>query len=194
MSEDIQSRLDTLVERLNNAYDGIGHNSGRPYIYFVYLINQEPTLLRMMREQLRNNAHLALHWIDVLPLTIQCLEGQEERRQQLLDKPRTQKSTVDSIVALWKERIYAAIIDALSETQVDKRPVIVLNGLAALHPLTNPSALMEYIADKPPRNPYNRTIIPIVVFIPGSRPPLGSRQYYFLDLEPQLDFYRGEEI
>jgi hypothetical protein len=148
----------------------------------------------MMREHLRNNAHLVFHCLDILPLTIQCLEGQEERRQELLDKPRTQKSTADSIVALWKERIYAVIIDALSGAQVDQRPVVVLYGLAALHPLTNPSALMEYIADNPPRNPRNGTIIPIVVFIPGSRLPLGSRQYYFLDLEPQLDFYRGEEI
>jgi len=194
MNEDIQIRLDDLIKRLQTAYDGIGHNSGRPYVYFVYPSKQESTLQRMMREQLRNNTHLFFHCLDLLPLTIQCLEGQEERRQELLDKPRTQKSTVDSIVALWKERIYAVIIDALSEAQIDKRPVVVLYGLAALHPLTNPSVLMEYIADKPPRNPHNGTIIPIVVFIPGSRPPLGSRQYYFLDLEPQLDFYRGEEI
>lgn len=195
MSEEIQLRLETLVERLQTAYDGIGHNSGRPYIYFVYPQKQECMIERMIDQQLRSNARLTIHHLDILPLTIQCLAGQEERRQQLLDKPRTQKSALDSITLLWKENIHTAITDALVGTKENERPVVVLHGLAALYPLTNPSALMEYIADKPPRNPNNTTIIPIVILVPGSRPPLASRQYYFLDQEGlQLDFYRGEEI
>lgn len=195
MSENIQLRLEALLERLQTAYDGIGHNSGRPYIYFVYDQKQECLIRRMICEQLRTNAQLTFHHLDMLRLTIRCLEGQEEQRQQLLDRPRTKKSALDSIVLLWKDSIHTTITAALASTQPHERPVIVLHGLAALYPLTNPSALMEYIADQPPRNPHNATIIPIVILVPGSRPPLASHQYYFLDQERLLlDFYRGEEI
>lgn len=195
MSDKIEERLEALLERLQTAYDGIGYNSGRPYIYFVYSQQQECMIELLVRQQLRSSAQLTVHHLDILPLTIQCLAEQEERRQQLLDKPRTQKSTHNSITLLWKESIHTAITAALAGTQENERPVVVLHGLAALYPLTNPSALMEYIADKPPRNPQNATIIPIVILVPGSRPPLANRQYYFLDQEGlQLDFYRGEEI
>ena len=87
MSEELQQRLDVLMYRLRTAYDGIGHSSGRPYVYFVYPPEQERAMQRMVDDQLRSDAKLTFHHIDLLPLTIQSLVGQEERRQQLLNDP-----------------------------------------------------------------------------------------------------------
>ena len=54
---------------------------------------------------------------------------------------------------------------------------------------------MEFLAEQEPRNPRTTTIVPIVLLIPGIRPPQTSRRYLFLGQERlRLDFYRGEEM
>jgi len=71
----------------------------------------------------------------------------------------------------------------------------VLYGLAALHPLGNPTNLMEAVAEQEPRDPTTNKIVPVVLLVPGTHPPQTSRTYLFLGLEnEQLSFYRGEEI
>ena len=196
MSEELQQRLDVLIYRLRTAYDGIGHSSGRPYVYFVYPPEQERTVQRMVDEQLRSDTMLFFHHVDLLPLTIKSLAGQEERRQQLLNDPLKQSSTTEAIMRLWARTLNRNITTRLEETvQQERRPVVVLRGLAALHPLGNPTALMEFLAEQEPRNPKTDTIVPIVLLIPGIRPPQTSRRYLFLGQERlRLDFYRGEEM
>ncbi|HEY3020159.1 MAG TPA: hypothetical protein VGJ32_08205, partial [Solirubrobacteraceae bacterium] len=51
---DLAERLGYLLERLRTVYDGIGHSSGRPYVYFVYPPDQERALRRLVDEQLRD--------------------------------------------------------------------------------------------------------------------------------------------
>ena len=196
MSDELQQRLDVLMYRLRTAYDGIGHSSGRPYVYFVYPPEQERTVQRMVDEQLRSDKMLFFHHIDLLPLTIKSLAGQEERRQQLLNDPLKQSSVTEAIIRLWARTVSREITMRLEETvQQERRPVVVLRGMAALHPLGNPTALMEFLAEQEPRNPVSNTIVPIVLLIPGIRPPQTSRRYLFLGQERlRLDFYRGEEM
>ena len=97
---------------------------------------------------------------------------------------------------LWARTLSREIAIKLEETaQQAKRPVVVLHGLAALHPLGNPTALMEFLAEQETRDPSTNTIVPIVLLIPGIRPPQTSRRYLFLGQERlRLDFYRGEEM
>jgi hypothetical protein len=196
MSEELQQRLDVLIQRLRTAYDGIGHSSGRPYVYFVYPPEQERAMRRMVDEQLRSDSTLFFHLIDLLPLTIQSLAGQEERRQQLLNDPLKTNSVTEAIMRLWARTISRDIMTRLEATRAEGgRPVVVLCGLAALYPLGNPTVLMEFLAEQEPRNPGNNTIVPIVLLIPGVRPPQTSRRYLFLGQERlRLDFYRGEEM
>lgn len=196
MSEELQQRLDVLIYRLRTAYDGIGHSSGRPYVYFVYPPEQERAMRRMVDEQLRSDTTLFFHLIDLLPLTIQSLAGQEVRRQQLLNDPLKTNSVTEAILRLWARAISRDIMARLEATPAEKgRPVVVLCGLAALYPLGNPTVLMEFLAEQEPRNPGNDTIVPIVLLIPGVRPPQTSRRYLFLGQERlRLDFYRGEEM
>jgi hypothetical protein len=196
MSEELQQRLDVLLYRLRTAYDGIGHSSGRPYVYFVYQPEQERAVQRMIDEQLHSDKTLCFHHVDLLPLTIKSLAGQEERRQQLLNDPLKQSGTSEAIMRLWSRTLSREITTKLEETaQKGKRPVVVLRGLAALHPLGNPSALMEFLADQELRDPRTDTIVPVVLLIPGIRPPQTSRRYLFLGQERlRFDFYRGEEM
>ena len=194
MNTDIQQRLDYLVDRLRSTYDGIGHSSGRPYVYFVYQSSLESTICRLVEEQLQSDTHLTFHHIDILDLTIESLAGQEAQREALLNDPKKTNSTT-GIVRLWARRTTSAITTYLENTQVGERPVIVLRGLAALHPLSNPTMLMEFMAEKEPRNPVTNSIVPIVLLIPGTRLPQTSHVYLFLD-QPRfrLNFYRGEEL
>ncbi len=96
---------------------------------------------------------------------------------------------------LWARTLSRDITARLESAQQEGRPVVVLQGLAALHPLGNPTALMEFLAEQEPRDPRTNTVVPIVLLIPGVRPPQTSRRYLFLGQERlRLDFYRGEEM
>lgn len=194
MKEELQARFDYLIDRLRIAYDGIGHSSGRPYIYFVYHPTLELEVRRMVTEYMRNNAELSFHHIDLLPLTVESVADQEMRIQGFLADPQRKKEAVDAIVHLWTRVLLQKIALELENTEA-QHPVIVLSGLAALHPLSHPRMLMEFLAQNEPRNPRTHAIVPIVVLVPGTRPPQMSRCYYFLGQERLLlDFYRGEEI
>src|SRR5436309_9568963 len=115
MSDELQQRLDVLLYRLHTAYDGIGHSGGRPYVYFVYPPEQERTVQRMIDEQLRSDTALCFHHVDLLPLTIKSLTGQEERRQQLLNDPHKQSSTAEAIMHLWARTLSRDITTKLEE-------------------------------------------------------------------------------
>jgi len=150
----------------------------------------------MVDEQLRSDTTLFFHHVDLLPLTIKSLAGQEERRQQLLNDPLKQNSMTEAIMRLWARTVTRDITTRLEETvQQERRPVVVLRGMAALHPVGNPTTLMEFLAEQEPRHPRTTTIVPIVLLIPGLHPPQTSRRYLFLGQERlRLDFYRGEEM
>src|SRR6266702_2530765 len=154
MSDELQQRLDVLMNRLHTAYDGIGHSSGRPYVYFVYPPEEERAVQRMIDEQLRSDTTLCFHHIDLLPLTIKSLTGQEERRQQLLNDPLKRSSTAEAMMRPWARTRSREITRRLEDAvQQERRSVVILRGLAALHPLGNPTALMEFLAEQEPRDP-----------------------------------------
>ena len=190
----LTQRLEYLVERLKTTYEGIGHSSGRPYVYLVYPPDQELAMRRLADECLVNSDELCYHHIDLLPLTIDSLAGQEERREQLLSDAGHATNAAQSVLRLWARRVGQAVEDWLSATECG-RPVVVLRGLASLHPLGNPTTLMEQIAEKEPRDPVTGRVVPFVLLVPGLRPPGTSRTYGFLGREDlHLEFYRGEEV
>jgi hypothetical protein len=101
MMADLGKRLETLLEVLRTRYDGIGHSSGRPYVYFVYPPEQERQTRRLIEETFLPQATLQFHHIDLLPLTIKSLAGQEERRRALLEDPNKRDGARDSIMRIW---------------------------------------------------------------------------------------------
>lgn len=191
----LSDRFEYLLNRLRTAYDGIGHSSGRPFVYFVYAPDQERAVRRLADQYLRDEPTLCFHHIDLLQLTIQALQGQEVRRQELLSDPTKASGAAASIMRRWAGELRQAMAACLAETSAGPRPVFVLSGLAALHPLGTPSVLMEHLAEREVRDPHTGYIAPIVILTPGLRVPGTSRRYLFLGLERlSLELYRGEEM
>lgn len=187
-------RLDVLLDRLRTSYDGVGHSSGRPYVYYIYPPESERAVGRLVEDTLLSDDRLCFHHIDLLPLTIAAINGQEDKRRDLLLTP-TVTSAAGDILRLWTRRLLKAVEGALAAPATSGKPVVVLRGLAALHPLSNPTTMMEGIAEHEPRDPATNRIVPIVLLVPGTRPAQTSRTYRFLNLESHtLNFYRGEEI
>jgi len=199
---EVEERLHYLIERLQTAYASIGHSSGRQNIYFVYPPEQERILRRLAGEHLRSGGGLCFHHVDLLDVTIDALADQEARRQDLLNDPNRGAGAAESILRLWARAVTRVIADALttcegteSSAMPGGRPVVVLHGLAALHPLGNPTSLMEAVAEQELRDPGSGRAIPVVLLVPGLRPPGSSRTYLFLGREDlSLQFYRGEEV
>jgi len=126
---------------------------------------------------------------------MKSIAGQEDKRRELLNDPARATSAAQAIVRLWARKLSQEIHEKLANPTSQGRPVMVIEGLAALHPLGNPTSLMEALAEQEPRDPTTDLVIPIVLLVPGIRPPQSSRRYLFLDLDDlRLDFYRGEEI
>lgn len=191
----LEERFDTMLARLDEAYDGIGHSSGRPYLYFVYPPDKDQYIRKLADDRMHNGAGLHFIHIDLVRLTIESLAGQEERRAELLNDPVKGANARTSIVRLWARRLAKEIEASLEDLDPGKRPVVVLRGVAALHPLGNPTSLMESVAESEPRNPHTGHTIPVVLLVPGTHPPQASRTYYFLGLpDARLTFYRGEEM
>jgi hypothetical protein len=196
MSSDLlETRFLAMLHRLADVYDGVGHSTGRPYLYFVYDPAQEQAVRRLADEHMSGEPTLAFLRIDVLPLTIQSLAGQEARRQELLSDPVRGEGANVSIVRLWARRLQGIIDERLAAHTSDARPVLVLEGVAALHPLGDPTMLMEELAEHEPRDPRSGKVVPFVILVPGTHPPQASRTYCFLGREDlRLTFYRGEEM
>ncbi|MEI6043486.1 MAG: hypothetical protein WCS37_03735 [Chloroflexota bacterium] len=195
MNDYISERLELLLERLRTTYDGIGHSSGRPYVYFIYEPGREREVRRRVGERFQSDEDLSFHYVDFLNITMKAIAGQEDRRRELLNDPSKAGSSAQAIVRLWAKKLSQEINERLVSPATAGRPVMILQGLAALHPLGNPTSLMEALAEQEPRDPKTGLVVPIVLLVPGSRPPQSSRRYLFLDLENlRLDFYRGEEI
>lgn len=191
----LEERLTQLKNRLRTAYDGIGHSHGRPYIYLVYPPAQELVLRRLVADELRDEPTLTYYHLDVLSIVLRSTQGQEPRREALLNDPRTSGEARHSLVRLWAKRVSQAISSRVATLPPPGRPVVVLRGLAALHPLGSPTGMMEELAEQEPRNPATGQMLPIVLLVPGIRPPQTSRRYLFLGQEQlSYEFYRGEEV
>lgn len=192
---ELQQRFDMLLARLRTTYDGIGHSSGRPYVYYVYPPEREQMVFRMVDDAtVGPTGDLAFIHVDLLPLVVQATAGQETSREDLLRGEKGDGSAAQSIVRLWANTIRRRSVQQLAEVPPGLRPVIVFRRLAALHPLGNPTGLMELLAEKEIRDPHTDAVVPIVVLVPGTQPPQTSRTYDFLGLEGlRLTFYRGEE-
>jgi len=191
---DLTVRLDQLKRRLDTAYDGIGHSHGRPYVYFIYPPEQERAVFRLADDELRSTSSLTFYHLDALPIVMQSTSTSDQRRETLLNDTKKGKSAAASLLRVWANAVRQAIATCFETSPPAGRPVVVLRGLAALHPLGSPTGMMEALAEEEPRDPATGQIVPIVLLIPGVRPPQTSREYLFLDQERLAQtFYRGEE-
>ncbi|RRR74018.1 MAG: hypothetical protein EI684_07915 [Candidatus Viridilinea halotolerans] len=195
--EQLEQRLAFLRTRLQTAYESLGLSSGRPYLYFVYAPDEEPQVRRAVAEQFALIPSLHPLRIDLLEVTIAALQGEEQGREAVLVDPNPAVAGVapSDIADLWQEELRMVMEERLEAVPTTARPLILLEGLAALHPLTNPTAVMEKFAEQSLEHPATGRPVPIVLFVPGYRVPNTSRQYSFLShTATQLKMYRGEDV
>lgn len=194
-AEYLDQRFHAMLQRIADVYDGLGHSSGRPYLYFVYPLDKEQYVRRLADDNMTDSNDLTFLHVDLLPLTIESLDGQEEKRRALLNDGVKGHGAGGSIVRLWARRLQRAIDEGIAALTLQGRPVIVLRGLGALYPLGNPTTLMEAVAEREPRDPRTGKVLPIVLLVPGTHPPQSSRTYDFMGrVDQRLSFYRGEEL
>jgi len=194
--DQLEQRFAYLRSRLQNTYDGLGQSSGRPYVYFVYGPEADQQVRRFVDELFTMLPSMHTIRIDLLDLTMDALGGEEEGREAVLVHPDPAVSTMapSDIADIWQDELRVAMQQALEDVPPGARPLILLEGLAALHPLTNPTAVMEKFAEHSLDNPASGRPVPIVLFVPGYRVPNTSRTYYFLkQSSQQLKMYRGED-
>jgi hypothetical protein len=195
--EQLEQRLSHLRTRIQTAYEGLGQTSGRPYVYFVYPPEAEQTVRRFVDELFTMLPSLHVVRVDMLDLTIDALRDEESEREALLVDPDPIKYTVAprEIAEIWQEELRDLVQRNLAAAPSNLRPIVFLEGLAALHPLTNPTAVMEKFAEQSLDNPSTGRPVPIVLFVPGFLVPHMSRTYHFLTQASQpLLMYRGEDI
>ncbi len=197
MNDQLEQRFETLRSRIQTAYEGLGQSSGRPYIYFIYPPDSEQRMHRLIDEQLIVMPSIYCIRLDLLTLTIDALHGEEHARQALLNHSDLSKSDIAplDIAHLWQDEIRENIERALETMPSGVRPLVLLEGLAALYPLTNPTAIMEKFAEQSFNNPATGRPVPLVLFVPGYMLPHTSRTYHYLTLaSPPLQLYRGEDL
>lgn len=192
---ELERRFIHMLERLDTVYDGIGHSSGRPYLYFVYPPVQEREVRRLVSEQMVDYKDLSFIHIDLVHLVVESVSGKEEQRTNLLADDTKSSGAKSSLMRMWSRRLAEVIREQLKLLPASPRPVIVLLGTAALHPLGNPTMLMESVAENEIRSTRTNRVVPVVLLIPGRHVPDTSRMYLFLGRDDlRLGFYRGEEI
>lgn len=195
--EQLEQRFAFLRTRLQSAYDGLGQSTGRPYIYVIYPPDADQRVRRFIDELFTVLPTMHPIRIDLLNLALDAPRGEEEGREATLTNPDPAVATTapGDIAALWQDELRIAMQQSLATIPLNTRPLILLEGLAALHPLTNPTAVMEQFAECSLDNPATGRPVPIVLFVPGFRVPHTSRTYHFLTHTSQpLLMYRGEDI
>ena len=187
----MEQRLRLLVEKVHARYECLGHSARYPYVSFVYDPDDEKILPELLLKFFYEDEHLFFTIIDLLPLSIESVESGEEERDIALNDPMLAQNARHEIVQLWSDVLCEKIMADVAVTPVGKRPVAILYGLAAVHPLGTPTQLIELMAEMELHDERTGHAVPIVVFIPGYLPPQ-THGYRFLNPEsPLLPFSQG---
>lgn len=184
--------LERLAERLRTGYDTIGYSQRSPYGYYIHDPQETPSLPELLPEYLKPPLTLCL--VDLLELSIDSLRGQEQRRQELLEKNFS--SQAQDIEELWVRWTKRKIEDLSASAAKNDRPVAVISNTAALHPISHPSSfLASWDRYGPCLHPITEKSIPLILLIPGFHHATSGRLYHFLSPQQKaLAFYLGENI
>lgn len=184
--EDWKSKIGESVYRIRTRYEFIGRKSGVPFLAIVYPLSAEKAVFREWYTQ--TNAlrpEIDVRTVDVLAITQNVLAdiGVENIVDSLND-PEWGQSAREDLTRLWISAITEAVRTEMQEEGSGK-PVMSLEHLSALYPISGPWDLMQSLWNDP-ESPLD---CPIVVFIPGRL--TGSRHYSFLEKADEF-MYRGD--
>ena len=148
MTADWQPKIHEAIERLRDRYDLIGRKTAAPFLAVIYPAEDERAFLKewhsLAETQLRESAVVHL---DLLASTSRALQDLGlDAVVDAIAAPMPGSNPEQELGAMWT-RAVADEVQAAAAAHVGRRPVVVLEGMAALHPATPPGAVMHALWD-----------------------------------------------
>ena len=179
-------KIGQVMERLRSRYEHIGRKTAAPFLAIVYPPEVEVAFFKEWYTQTNSlPSELEVIPIDILDVTQGVVSeiGVEDIVDSLAN-PMPGDNPINDLGQLWVHAILGRVHKAYSESSAPK-PVVVLERLAALYPVTGPRDVMQALWDG------DQTTLtgPVVILIPGTL--TGTRTYSFVDAREEL-MYRGD--
>lgn len=186
-SDDWAWKIDEAVEIIRNRYDHIGRKTGAPFLAVIYDPEAERQVLTRWRDRADSlRPDFALAELDVAEIVSDSVQelGGPQVVAELMSNPMPGSDPSAELARVWLSAICRAVRQALLDSGLG-RPVAVLEGLAALHPVSGPRALMQALWDE------DHTSLngPVVLLVPGRI--VHAKNYLFLGEKDEF-MYRGD--
>ncbi|HXG33321.1 MAG TPA: hypothetical protein VNJ11_08145 [Bryobacteraceae bacterium] len=181
-------KLREAVDRIRTRYDHIGRKSGAPFLAVVYPPDAERAVLREWRTLTGTLApEFDVRTVDVLEVTSAVVrQFGAETLVEAMNDPMPGSDPESELGTMWTSAVVASVREAALKPGVG-RPVVVLERLAALYPVSGPRAIMQALWEG------DRTTLegPVVLLVPGVLRE--ARVYEFVGDPGKEEFmYRGD--
>jgi len=179
-------KIGEAVSRIQTRYEFIGRKTGVPFLAIVYPHAAESAVLREWHTQINAlRPEIDVRTIDVLAITQNVLtELGVDNIVDSLNNKEWGQSAKEDLTNLWNNAIGESV-----RTQMDRemngRPVLSLEYLSALYPISGPWNLMQSLWN----DSQSALDCPVIVLIPGEL--TASRHYRFLGKVDEF-MYRGD--
>lgn len=185
-AEDWRWKLDHAVERLRTRYEHIGRKSGASFLAIIYPPEVERLVLKEWRTLSSTLApEVDVRPVDALEVTSQVVSAYGvEAVVNALQNPMPGSDPYTELGGLWTRAMAARVRQEMTSSK-DGRPVVSLERLAALYPVSSPRTVMQALWDtgEPALDG------PVVMLIPGVL--LEARIYSFVGKVKEF-MYRGD--
>ena len=182
-------KLREAVDRIKTAYAHIGRSSGAPILAIVYPPDQEFAVLKEWHTLMATLAgSFDVRTIDAFDITASATEqfGVNDVLANLAD-PMPGSDPEAELGQLWTDALAERIHELTGPTNGNSKPLVVMEHLAALYPVTGPRAVMQAVWDNE-----RASLDTVVVFlIPGTL--LQPRVYSFVNRKEEF-MYRGDVL
>jgi hypothetical protein len=185
-SDDWAWKLREAAERVRSRYEHIGRKTGAPFLAVVYPPDTELAVMKEWHMLLATlGSSFEVRTVDVLQTTMAVLDefGAENVVQSMAD-PMPGSSPEAELGNMWVAAV-AAEVRSKAEKRGQEKPVVVLERVGALYPVTGPRAVMQLLWDSEQRSLEG----PVVVLIPGILRE--ARVYMFMNQHEEF-MYRGD--
>jgi hypothetical protein len=183
---DWEWKLRETTERVRTRYDHIGRKTGAPFLAVIYPPDAERSVLREWHTLAATlQPEYSVRTVDALDVTAGVVDQFGARALvDSISDPMPGSDPTSELGAMWINAVVTAVRHAIA-MKAPGRPVVVLERLAALYPVSGPRAVMQTLWD----NDHAALEGPVVLLIPGIL--IEARVYRFVGQVEEF-MYRGD--
>lgn len=183
---DWEWKLREAVERLRTRYEHLGRKTGAPFLAVIYPPEAERSVLREWRTLAGTlEPEFSVRTVDVLDVTAHVVHQFGARALvEAMGDPMPGSDPTSELGAMWTSAVAACVRQAVVPPPAG-RPIVVLERLAALYPVSGPRAVMQTLWD----SDHAALEGPVVLLIPGVL--VEARVYRFVGQVEEF-MYRGD--